>query len=226
MFVAIFGKIPRFFCCFAIEPFTSESSSAVPSPEPMLLSRQSPPSLLLSPRLCEFAFDWLCGPGVSSDLVDWTSSWWWYAERLPRDGGRWSCEVLCSAWKSLLLKVFERVGPAPVSRSSMTRSIGILPFRQLMYRWQKLSHSSWTFSNSRRWNRNTWIAWIIRLSSSWLAEKNGFSAFVWLEKTRISSLKDSEEHTSPPAILGSRGVHVASSHFSKISANRGNNGCP
>lgn len=30
------------------------------------------------------------------------------------------------------------------SRSSITRSMGILPFRQLMYRWQKLSHNSWT----------------------------------------------------------------------------------
>ena len=41
----------------------------------------------------------------------------------------------------------------------------------------------------------------------------------------MSSLKDSEEQTSPPATPGSRGVQVASSHFSKISANRGNNGC-
>ena len=31
------------------------------------------------------------------------------------------------------------------SRSSITRSIGIFPFRQLMYRWQKLSQSSWTW---------------------------------------------------------------------------------
>lgn len=41
----------------------------------------------------------------------------------------------------------------------------------------------------------------------------------------MSSLKDSEEQTSPPATPGSRGVHVASSHFSKIRASRGNNGC-
>lgn len=46
-----------------------------------------------------------------------------------------------------------------------------------------------------------------------------------LENTAISSLKDSEEHTSPPATPGSRGVHVANSHFSNISANSGNNGC-
>lgn len=32
----------------------------------------------------------------------------------------------------------------------------------------------------------------------------------------MSSLKLSDEHTSPPATPGSRGVHVASSHFSKI----------
>ena len=41
----------------------------------------------------------------------------------------------------------------------------------------------------------------------------------------MSSLNDSEEHTSPPATPGSRGVQVASSHFSKISASKGNNGC-
>lgn len=28
------------------------------------------------------------------------------------------------------------------SLSSITKSMGILPFRQLMYRWQKLSHNS------------------------------------------------------------------------------------
>ena len=33
-------------------------------------------------------------------------------------------------------------GPPIGSRSSITKSIGILPFKQLMYRWQKLSHSS------------------------------------------------------------------------------------
>lgn len=43
--------------------------------------------------------------------------------------------------------------------------------------------------------------------------------------TAISSLKDSEEQTSPPATPGSRGVHVASSHFSKISAKSGKRGC-
>lgn len=45
------------------------------------------------------------------------------------------------------------------------------------------------------------------------------------EKTAISSLNDSEEHTSPPATPGSRGVHVANSHFSNISASNGNSGC-
>ena len=35
------------------------------------------------------------------------------------------------------------------SLSSITKSIGILPFRQEMYRWQKLSHSSCT------WNETT-----------------------------------------------------------------------
>lgn len=46
-----------------------------------------------------------------------------------------------------------------------------------------------------------------------------------LAKTAMSSLKESEEQTSPPATPGSRGVQVASSHFSKTRANRGNNGC-
>lgn len=46
-----------------------------------------------------------------------------------------------------------------------------------------------------------------------------------LAKTAMSSLKESEEQTSPPATPGSRGVQVANSHFSKTRANRGNNGC-
>lgn len=46
-----------------------------------------------------------------------------------------------------------------------------------------------------------------------------------LLKIEISSLNDSEEHTSPPWTPGSRGVHVANSHFSNISAKSGNNGC-
>ncbi len=45
-----------------------------------------------------------------------------------------------------------------------------------------------------------------------------------LAKTAMSSLKESEEHTSPPATPGSRGVHVASSHFSKTRASRGKRG--
>jgi hypothetical protein len=45
------------------------------------------------------------------------------------------------------------------------------------------------------------------------------------EKTAMSSLKDSDEQTSPPAMPGSRGVQVASSHFSKIRASRGKSGC-
>ena len=41
----------------------------------------------------------------------------------------------------------------------------------------------------------------------------------------MSSLNDSEEQTSPPVTVGSLGVQVASSHFSKIRASRGNSGC-
>lgn len=46
-----------------------------------------------------------------------------------------------------------------------------------------------------------------------------------LLKTATSSLKESDEHTSPPATPGSRGVQVASSHFSNINASSGNSGC-
>lgn len=45
-----------------------------------------------------------------------------------------------------------------------------------------------------------------------------------LAKTAISSLKESEEQTSPPATPGSLGVHVANSHFSNTSASSGNKG--
>ena len=41
MLVAILGKMPRFFCRLAAL-LASESSSAVPSPDPILLSRPSP----------------------------------------------------------------------------------------------------------------------------------------------------------------------------------------
>lgn len=41
----------------------------------------------------------------------------------------------------------------------------------------------------------------------------------------MSSLKDSDEQTSAPCAPGSRGVHVASSHFSNTNANRGKSGC-
>ena len=45
-----------------------------------------------------------------------------------------------------------------VSRSSITKSIGILPFKQPIQRWQKLSQSSCTFSSSNKWKRSTCIA--------------------------------------------------------------------
>ena len=52
-----------------------------------------------------------------------------------------------------------------------------------------------------------------------------FWGLTCLENTAMSSLKDSEEQTSPPATEGSRGVHVASSHFSKMRAKSGKSGC-
>lgn len=64
---------------------------------------------------------------------------------------------------------------------------------------------------------------------SWNAQllnrrRGGSGVLTCLEKTAMSSLKDSEEQTSPPATPGSRGVQVANSHFSKIRASRGNRG--
>jgi hypothetical protein len=53
---------------------------------------------------------------------------------------------------------------------------------------------------------------------------NEFPVLTCLLKTATSSLNESDEHTSPPATPGSRGVHVASSHFSNINANSGNSG--
>src|SRR6218665_1690586 len=53
-FVAIFGKIPRFFCRFDDDPFVSESSSIKPSPEPMLLSRPSPATQQTTPGQVRF----------------------------------------------------------------------------------------------------------------------------------------------------------------------------
>lgn len=52
-----------------------------------------------------------------------------------------------------------------------------------------------------------------------------FVLLTCLANTAISSLNDSDEQTSPPATPGSRGVQVANSHFSKISAKRGKRGC-
>jgi hypothetical protein len=46
-----------------------------------------------------------------------------------------------------------------------------------------------------------------------------------LLNTATSSLNESDEHTSPPATPGSRGVQVANSHFSNIRASRGKSGC-
>lgn len=57
-----------------------------------------------------------------------------------------------------------------------------------------------------------------------LITRNVFSPTCFAN-TAISSLKDSDEQTSPPATPGSLGVQVANSHFSKISASRGNRGC-
>lgn len=53
---------------------------------------------------------------------------------------------------------------------------------------------------------------------------NDISKLTCLAKTAMSSLKESDEQTSPPATPGSLGVHVANSHFSKTSASSGNKG--
>lgn len=55
--------------------------------------------------------------------------------------------------------------------------------------------------------------------------KKSQSFLTCFANTAMSSLKDSDEQTSPPATPGSLGVQVANSHFSKISASKGNRGC-
>ena len=62
-------------------------------------------------------------------------------------------------------------------------------------------------------------------SGKLVLQKNLGPSLTCFEKTAMSSLKDSDEQTSPPMTDGSLGVQVASSHFSKMRANRGNNGC-
>ena len=69
-----------------------------------------------------------------------------------------------------------------------------------------------------------WEVWLVE-SCIVGTEASSLLGLTCLEKTAISSLKDSEEQTSPPATPGSRGVHVANSHFSKINASSGNKGC-
>lgn len=76
------------------------------------------------------------------------------------------------------------------------------------------------------------MACIIRLSSSGLEEKRGLSERTCLAKAAMSSLKESEEQTSPPGGVPSpvpapsRGEHVANSHFSKTRASSGKSGWP
>ena len=50
-----------------------------------------------------------------------------------------------SAVDLLALLLLSPRSPFPPSLSSITKSMGILPFKQEMYRWQKLSHSSCTW---------------------------------------------------------------------------------
>ena len=49
--VATFGKIPLFFCC--LDRLDSESSSIRPSPDPTLLSRQSPAPINTHTNICK-----------------------------------------------------------------------------------------------------------------------------------------------------------------------------
>lgn len=65
---------------------------------------------------------------------------------MKKSGGlTWSAKFVedpeSSSWSDLELP----------SLSSITRSIGIFPFKQLMYRWQKLSHNSWTWKQQQEW---------------------------------------------------------------------------
>lgn len=69
----------------------------------------------------------------------------------------WGCFVCVCTWSRGIddLVISSLSDLDPPSLSSMTRSMGIFPFKQLMYRWQKLSHSSWTCVERRRRHKNT-----------------------------------------------------------------------
>ena len=54
-----------------------------------------------------------------------------------------------SAVDLLALLLLSPRSPFPPSLSSITKSMGIFPLRHEMYRWQKLSHSSWTCNRCR-----------------------------------------------------------------------------
>jgi hypothetical protein len=63
------------------------------------------------------------------------------------------CDVESALLRAPSLPLVEPVSSGGLvdSRSSITRSMGILPFKQLMYRWQKLSHNSWTCREKNYW---------------------------------------------------------------------------
>ena len=97
----------------------------------------------------------------------------------------------------------------------------------------RIYHSKFLYSNSR-FTLNSlyedkillhWATNYMYTETTHQSQPEHSSLLTCLEKTEISSLKLSELHTSPPDTPESRGVQVASSHFSKMSASRGNRGC-
>ena len=104
-------------------------------------------------------------------------------------------------------------------RSSQIRWDSILaPFDMLYNAAAHISHS--VYAPTHSCSQELFAVFVVTMFSVSLD-----STPTCFEKTAMSSLKDSELQTSPPATPGSRGVHVASSHFSKMSARRGKRGC-
>jgi len=101
-------------------------------------------------------------------IYQWCDSW----TTSKSDELTWSCVEQRSA-----SCIDDLVGiGAVLSRSSMTRSIGILPLRQLMYLWQKLSHSSCTCP--RQTTQTTHDTYIVITSIASITETVAYYALI------------------------------------------------
>jgi len=89
------------------------------------------------------------------------------------------------------------------SRSSITKSMGIFPFKQLMYRWQKLSQSSCTWSRGQ----------------GTLGHEQRKYRTLYYQQTRKTPGNHNEENTEiTEHYISKRGKHCAS--FSRDTLNK------